>query len=112
MPPSARDRISLNPVFHRARIAGRGQKGGEKAEVRWKGTREGGHMRGRKAAPPPPGRINTSYFLIRWRDGLHWDSPNPAAEGQGPRSDVDLPKARARSDHVGMSIFWRLGKKG
>lgn len=59
-----------------------------------------------------PGRINTSHFLIRWRNGLRWDSPNPAAEGQGPRSDAGLPKARGRSDHVGMSKFWKHGGVG
>lgn len=55
-----------------------------------------------------PERINYSYFLVRWRDGLHWDSANPAAESQGPRSDVGLPKAGPRSNHVGMSILWKL----
>ena len=71
----------------------------------------GRQRRGPHAGRKAPGRINTSHFLIRWRDGLHRDSPNPAAEGQGPRSDADLPNARARSDHVGMSMFWRHGKK-
>ena len=32
----------------------------------------------------PARKINTLYFLTRWRDGLHWDSPHPAAESQRP----------------------------
>nr|XP_009425878.2 epimerase family protein SDR39U1 isoform X4 [Pan troglodytes] len=58
-------------------------------------------QRGRKAPPPQlHGNINNLYFPIRWRDRLHWDSPNPAAECQRPRSDFGLPKTRARPDHV------------
>lgn len=56
-----------------------------------------------------PWRTNTSYFLIRWRDGLHWDSPKPTAESQRSRSDTRLPTARPGSDHVGMSALGRLG---
>lgn len=69
------------------------------------GHQRRGHMRGQKA--PTPGRINTSYFHSQVAGRASLGQPNPAAEGQGPRSDVDLPKARARSDHVGMSIFWK-----
>lgn len=56
-----------------------------------------------------PLRINTSCFLIRWRDGLHWDSPKPTAESQRSRSDTRLPTARPGSDHVGMSSLGNLG---
>nr|XP_016781427.2 epimerase family protein SDR39U1 isoform X2 [Pan troglodytes] len=63
-------------------------------------------QRGRKAPPPQlHGNINNLYFPIRWRDRLHWDSPNPAAECQRPRSDFGLPKTRARPDHVAASKF-------
>lgn len=45
----------------------------------------------------------------RWRDGIHWDSPNQAAEKQGPRNYVGLQTAWAGSNHVGTSSFWKVG---
>lgn len=86
-------------------IAGRGRGGGKKYGVRWDG------IRGRATYWAPPERINHLCFPIRWRDWIHRDSSKPAAESQGPRSDIGLPKAGAGSDHVGMSILWKLWGK-
>lgn len=92
-PPTSRRRISPVPGTRVSSASRGGREGAEQRRGPDAGT-EG-----------DPETINTLYFLARWRDGLHWGSPNPAAESPGPRSDFGLPKARARPHHVGMSVL-------
>lgn len=74
------------------------------------GAAEEGRRRGPLAGTEgTPWRTDTSCFLIRWRDGLHWDSPTPTAESPRSRSDPRLPTARPGSDHVGTSALGKLG---
>lgn len=101
----SRNRISQIPVTFVTSALRGGDAEEEKYGVRWDG------IRGGATCWAPPERINHLCFPIRWRDGFHRDSSKPAAESQGPRSDTGLPKARAGSDHVGMSILWKLWGK-